>query len=144
MSFQMRLSNAKKLLLLFFLINSLTFLLKPNANAQATVFPNVFAYNDYRNIHHKFNELPDTANEIRPDVHVPDEQPAGCEVLTPFDFRRASESLRLNPSAAISNNSKTYRARPVIHTHLYSADLGRSARITFKLFKLVIMPLRLK
>ena len=47
----MRLSNNQKFLIRFFLITSLTLLLKPNANAQA-VQSTVFAYNDYGHNRH--------------------------------------------------------------------------------------------
>jgi hypothetical protein len=135
MTFYMRLSNTLKLLIHFFLITSLTLLLKPNANAQAAP-STVFAYNDYR---HTGSE--DDHIYIRTDIGKHDEEPTDAELLPTINFHQASESSKPFSYHLSKNNRKVYLAHNTIPMMVYSIDLKHSARLTFKLFKLVIVPL---
>lgn len=131
----MRLSNTLKFPIHFFLITSLTLLLKPNANAQA-VPSTVFAYNDYRH-----NRSEDGHIYIGADVNKHDAEPTDAELLPTINFHQASESLRPFSCRLVKNNRKAYLAHSSIPMMVYSIDLKHSAHLTFKLFKLVIVPL---
>ena len=138
----MRLSNNQKFLIHIFLITSLTLLLKSNANAQVVRSDNVFAYNDSR---HKRSLSDDPEADliyIRADLNKHDEEPTDTQMLPTINFPRMMENLS-KPLAyhMIKNNSKLYQVHNVTLIRTYSIDLNHSARLTFKLFKLVIVPL---
>ncbi|WP_426670108.1 hypothetical protein ACPPVU_02455 [Mucilaginibacter sp. McL0603] len=139
----MRLSNKQKFLIHFSLIISLTLLLKTNANAQAAQSDNVFAYNDYLHNRSLSNESEADHIYIRADVNNHDEEPADEQILPTINFHRASENFYSKPFAyrLAKNNRKAYPAHGIMPTMVYSIDLKHSARLTFKLFKLVIVPL---
>jgi len=131
----MRLSNNQKLLLQFFLITFLTLLLKPNANAQA-VQSTVFAYNDFRH-----NRDEDERIYIGANVEKHDEETTEAEVLPTINFHRESVYLKPLLYRMMKNNKKVYLAQARTPVVAYSIDVNHSARLTFKLFKLVIVPL---
>jgi hypothetical protein len=131
----MRLSNNQKFFIHIFLITSLTLLLKPNVNAQA-VQSTVFAYNDYRQ-----NRSEDDHIYIRIDIGKHDEEPTDAALLPTINFHHASESLKPFFYHLSKNNRKVYLAHNTTPMMVYSIDLKYSARLTFKLFKVVIVPL---
>ena len=131
----MRLSNNQKFLIHFFLITSLTLLLKPNANAQA-VPSTVFAYNDYRHNRPEADHI-----YISADISKHDEEPGDAQLLPTINFHQASESLKPFSYRLVKNNRKAYQTHSSIPMMVYSIDLKHSAHLTFKLFKLVIVPL---
>ena len=138
----MRLSCTKTSILHFFLFIFLTVLLNSTANAQAISFANVFAYNTLHNkssMNEPENE-PVYAESItdRHDVKL-----AGIQELPSLDFYRTLEILHLKPSAyhVIKSFGKAYPRRSIIPARMYTFELNHSARLTFKLFKLVIVPL---
>ena len=139
----MRLSNNQKFLIHFFLITSLTLLLKPNANAQAVRSDNVFAYNDSRHNRSLSNDPEADLIYIRADLNKHDEELTDTQMLPTINFPRMMENLCLKPLAyqAVKNNGKVYHAHNITLIRVYSVDLNHSARLTFKLFKLVIVPL---
>jgi hypothetical protein len=138
MTFYMRLSNTQKFLIHFFLITSLTLLLKPNANAQTVQPNNVFAYNDYRH-----NNSEDDHIYIGADMSKHDEGPAEAELLPTMNFHRILENFYLKSLAyhTIRNNSKAYQLHNITLIRTYSIDLKQTAHLTFKVFELVIVPL---
>ena len=139
----MRLSNTQKLLACLLLNTFLTLFLKPAANAQSTPVTKVFAYNDYSNKHNLFNEPADEPPDIATDKHSADEKPNGAPLTTPLYFRRSLENITsdLLASPSIKNNFKVSPPHNFGLARVYSIDLYHSARLTFKLFKLIIVPL---
>lgn len=138
----MRLSCTKTPIPYFFPIIFLTLLLEPGAKAQAVSSPNVFAYNTVHNrssTHESENE-PVYAEPVT-DKH--DVKLAGLQELTTLNFYHASESLYLKIPAYHTNKNfgKGYPRRSIIPARMYSFELNHSARLTFKIFKLVIVPL---
>jgi hypothetical protein len=131
----MRLSNNQKFLIHIFLITSLTLLVKPNANAQAIRSDNVFAYNDYRHTRSEDDDI-----YIGYDIGKHDEEPSDAELLPTINFHQASESSKLFSYRLIKNNRKACMAHRSIPMMIYSINLKHRARLTFKLFKLVIVP----
>jgi hypothetical protein len=137
----MRLSNNQKILIHLFLITSLTLLLKPNANAQAQS-DKVFAYNDYGHNRHSFNEPKDNSIYVRTDIGKHDAEATDAQLLPTIDFHRTSENFYSKPPAYhLIKNRKAYLAHNLMPRMVYSVELKHSARLTFKLFKLVIVPL---
>jgi hypothetical protein len=132
-----RLSNTKISLLHFFLITSLTLLLKPNATAQTVSSANVFAYNDNRHNGFLFNELQDDRIYTGASIDKHDEAQTDAPTLTSLDFPRTLESLYLKP---ITYHAIKNYPRYAILVRVYSIELKHSARLTFKPFKLVIVP----
>jgi hypothetical protein len=126
----------------FFLTISLTLLLNPTANAQAVSFANVFAYNTVRN-RFSMNKSENEPGYAEPIVDKHDVKLAGLQELSSLNFYHASESLRLKPPAhhVIKSFCKAYPHRNIIPARMYTFELNHSARLTFKLFKLVIIPL---
>jgi hypothetical protein len=139
----MRLSNTQTLLIYFFLINFLTLFLKPDANAQTVLFANSLAYNDYRQNRLSFHHTKDNYTYNVADILKSDGEFTGVQALPAFDFRRTSETFHLQLSAyhVLKNNGKVYPGHRSIPARVYSVDLKHCARLTFKLFKLVILPL---
>jgi hypothetical protein len=132
----MRLSNTQKILIHFFLITCVTLLLKSNANAQAIRADNVFAYNDYRHARSEDDHI-----YIGADISKHDEESTDEQIVFTINFHQASESLTPLSYRLIKNNRKAYLAHSSIPMMAYSIDLKHSARLTFKVFKLVIVPL---
>ena len=130
----MRLSNNQKFLIRIFLITSLTLLLKSNANAQA-VQSTVFAYNDYGHTRSEDDHI-----YIGADISKHDEESTDEQIVPTINFHQASESSKPFSYRLIKNNRKAYLAHSSIPMMVYSIDLKHSARFTFKLFKLVIVP----
>jgi len=140
----MRLSNTQKLLACLLLNTLLTFLLKPAANAQSAPVAKVFAYNDHSNKSDLFVEPADEPPDIATDKHSADEKPNGALLTTPLYFRRTLENITsdLPASQSIINNCKVSPAHNFSLARVYSINLYHSARLTFKLFKLIIVPLQ--
>ena len=137
----MRLSNIQILLILFFLINFLTPFLNPNANAQTVSFANSPAYNDYRHNRLSFDRTTDNNTYNMAGLPNSGGGVTGMQALPAFDFRRTAETFHLQISAyrEIRNIGK-YPVHSIL-ARVYSVNLKHSARLTFKLFKLVIFPL---
>jgi hypothetical protein len=135
----MRLSNIQTSLICFFLINFLTLFLKPDALAQTVSFAN----NPARQSHLSFDRITDNYISDVADVPKSSGEFTGVQILPAFDFRRASETFHFQPSAynVLRNNGKVYTGHRSIPARVYSVDLKHCARLTFKLFKLVILPL---
>ena len=138
----MRLSCTKTSILRFFLFIFLTLLLNPNANAQAVSFANVFAYNTVHN-RSSMNEPENEPVYAEPITDKHDVKLGSLQELPSLDFYHASESLHLRPSAyhMIKSFGRAYPRRSIIPARMYTFELNHSARLTFKLFKLVIVPL---
>jgi hypothetical protein len=138
----MRLSCTKTSILRFFLFIFLTLLLNPNANAQAVSFVNVFAYNTVHN-RSSMNESENEPGYADPIIDKHDIKLAGIQELPSLNFYHATESLSLKPPAYHTNKNlgKAYSPRCIIPARVCSFELNHSARLTFKLFKLVIVPL---
>jgi hypothetical protein len=133
----MRLSNTKTIFLHFSLITSLTLLLKPNANAQTVSSAKVFAYNDDRHNGPLFNDLRDDRIYTGASTDNHDEGLTDAPALPSLNFLRTTETLYLKPLAY--HAIKSY-PRHVILRQIYSIELKHSGRLTFKPFKLVIVP----
>ena len=138
----MRLSCTKTSIPCFFLILSLTLLLNPVANAQAVSFANVFAYNTVHN-RSSMNELENEPGYAEPITDNHNVKLAVVQELPSLDFYHTSKSLSLKPPAYHTNKTfgKAYSPRCIIPARVCSFELNHSARLTFKLFKLVIVPL---
>jgi len=138
----MRLSNAQTSLLHLFLIISLTLLLNPDAKGQDTSFAKVFAYNSRHN-HPLFDKTRGDYNEMETDIYSGDSGLTAAQTLAPFYFHRVVKKLYPAKSAyqVIQSNFKVCPPHRVILARVYSIDLNHSARVTFKLVKLVIVPL---
>jgi len=139
----MRLSNIQILLVHFFLINFLTLYFKPNASAQTVSFANNLACNDYRQKPFSFDHRTDHYAYNVADIPKPDVEFIGVQALPASDFRHTSEAFHLHLFAdhVLKNNGKVYPVHSIILARVYSVDLKHSARLTFRLFKLVILPL---
>lgn len=138
----MRLSCTKTSISCFFLIILLTLLFNPGANAQAVSSANVFAYNTVHNIS-STNEAKNEPGYAKPIIDKHDVKLAALQELPSLNFYRASERLSLRPPAYHMNKNfgKAYPHRSIIPARMYTFELKHSARLTFKLFKLVIVPL---
>lgn len=138
----MRLSCTKASIPCFFLFISLTLLLNPVANAQAISFANVFAYNTVHN-RSSMNEPENAPGYAEPITDKHDVKLAGLQELPSLDFYHASENLSLKPFTRHTNKNfgKAYSPHSIMLARVYSFELNHSARLTFKLFKLVIVPL---
>ena len=133
----MRLSNTKALPLHFFLITSLTLLLKPNATAQTVSSANVFALNGHRHNDSLFNKLQDDHiyTGARTDNH---DKGQNDEPASPsLDFLHTPEILNLRP---LAYHAVRFYPRKTMLITLYSFELKHGGRLTFKPFKLVIVP----
>ncbi len=139
----MRLSNTQKLFACLLFNTLLTLLLKPAASAQSAPVAKVFAYNDYSNKNNLFNEPADEPPDITPDKHNADEKPNAAPLTPPLYFRHTLENMTsdLPASPSITNNCKASPPHNFGLARVYSIDLYHSARLTFKLFKLIIVPL---
>lgn len=137
----MRLSYTKTLLIHLFLIISPTFLFNPTANAQQVLFANTFTSNS---IHSRY-AMNESENE--PIGIEPTESSYGVTMVDKTEpilgFYCRSESLYLKPLIYHLNKSfgKPYPSSSVIHTQVCSIGLKHGIRFTFKLFKMVIVPL---
>lgn len=133
----MRLSNKNKILLLFFLITFLTFLIKSNAKAQTASLANVFAYNYHRNNDALFYKLQDDRSNAGPGTDKHGEEQKEEPALPALDFLHTWEILNLRPLAC---HAVIFFPRQAKFSPLYSFELKHSGRLTFKPFKLVIVP----
>jgi len=139
----MRLSNAQSSFFPLFLIISLTLLPKINAGAPNTRFANVLAFNAYRHSPASFDQTGDDYNEIGVDICKRDSGLTGSLSLPAFNFRDISENANLKPGVfwVVKNNCKLYPRRPIIPARFHNIVLNHRIRLTFKLLKLVIVPL---
>jgi len=138
----MRLSYTKTSTPRLFLIISLTLLLNPGASAQAVSFANVFAYNTVHN-RSSMNESENAPGYAEPIADKHDIKLAGIRELSSLDFYHASENLPLKSFAYHTNKNlgKSYSPRSIMLARACCFELKHSARLTFKVFKLVIVPL---
>jgi len=132
----MRLSNTKKIFLHFFLITSLTLLLKPNATAQTASSANVFAYNEHRHNDSLFNKLQDDRIYTGASTNNHDEGQKDEPALPSLDFLHTSEILYSKPP--VYHTVKSYQHHTIL-AQIYSFELKHCGRLTFKPFKLVIV-----
>jgi len=137
----MRLSYTKTLFLHSFLIISLTLLLNPTANAQQISFANAFTFNNMHN-RYSINEPESDPVYVGPTENNRDVNPVDKPELSVSNFYHKSENLYLKPRIHnLNNSSQVYPAHSIIPARIYSIELKHSVRFTFKLFKLMILPL---
>jgi hypothetical protein len=89
------------------------------------------------------NESENGPGYAEPITDKHDVKPGSLQELPSLDFYHASEKLYLKPSVyhMIKSFGKAYPRRSIIPARMYTFELKHSACITFKLFKLVIVPL---
>jgi len=138
----MRLSTTQKLLIPFFLINFLTLFLKADANAQSLLASN-FSFNNYLHSRTLLDESENDSNYPETDAPQQDIRPVAAHVTLPVNYYHIPENSYSNllPYHTAKSNFKVYkRYRPILG-RVYSTNLMNSVRVTFKLFKVVIIPL---
>lgn len=130
----MRLSTAQKILLQILLINFLTLILKPQANAQALLASN-YSVGNNRHGPALFNE---EENENERSGVEPNEN----TILTHTDLRiDYYHPINLVSNRVAENNFKVYPKFCPRFSRIYATCFRSNMRVAFKPFKLIITPL---
>lgn len=136
----MRLSNTQKLLIHLLLINFLTLFSRHDAKAQIPLFANNFTYKDHRKNRFLLVNAKDTPNFNIVDTVNSDAGFTTIQASAITSFRHSSETFQMPAHRIVIDNVKGCTRHSIIPC-LYSIDLRHGARLTFKIFKLVISPL---